>query len=217
MLFYVFSVFPLQSAAKIAVVTKIIGEVEFERPPAGFISLKPGSILENGDRVRTGKNGFAAIIFIDDKTTLKIKENSELVIAGAVAQSAISKKIHLDRGVLRAQVTPRKKGEFTIQTAVSVASVKGTDFWLLSNSLSGDQIIGLEGLVSFYNLISGDSISITIGNSGISLSDGSLESFVTDPNTIPVDPTGDSDSPNELKIEFQDPSGDKKSLIIEYK
>ncbi|MEE8335815.1 MAG: FecR family protein [Candidatus Neomarinimicrobiota bacterium] len=209
--------FPLRSADKIAIVIKVIGEVDFERQSAGFKTIKPGSILENGDRLRTGKNGFAAIIFIDDKSTLKIKENSEVIISGSILQNTISKKIRLNQGTLRAQVTPQKKGGFTIQTAVSVASVKGTDFWLLSDALSGDQLIGIEGLVTFYNLISGDSISITIGNTGLSLADGSLDSFVTDPNTIPSDPMGDSGSSNELKIEFQDPAGEKKSLIIEYK
>ena len=66
-------------ANKIAVATKIKGSVEVM--PAGkrdFIKLKPGTILSDGDKIRTGSKGFAAIIFIDDKSTLKLKEDSEL-------------------------------------------------------------------------------------------------------------------------------------------
>ena len=36
-----------------------------------FTSLKAGAILDDGDKIRTGNSGFVAIIFIDDKSTLK--------------------------------------------------------------------------------------------------------------------------------------------------
>ena len=39
----------------------------------------------------------------------------------------------------------------------------------------------------------------------------------TDPKTIPEDPTGGQTGEQQLKIEFQDASGKKKTLIIEYK
>lgn len=204
-------------ADRIAVATKVMGTVEYERGRDGFKDLKPGSILEDGDRIRTGKNGFVAIIFIDDKSALKVKENTEIVVEGKRSQNAISKKINLNGGTLRALVSPQRKGEFIIQTAVSVASVKGTDFWIISNVQTGDQLIGLKGLITFINMISGDSIDISSGFTGLSSSDGSIQSYITDPNTIPVDPTGDSDSPTRLEIEFKDPSGKKKVLIIEYK
>ena len=68
---------------KIAVTTKVKGLVEIM--PIGkenFANLKPGTILSDGDKIRTGSSGFTAIIFIDDKSTLKLKENSEAVITG---------------------------------------------------------------------------------------------------------------------------------------
>lgn len=205
------------SADRIAVATKVIGIVEYDRGKNGYAQLKPGLILEDGDRIRTGKNGFIAIIFIDDKSTLKIKENTEIVVQGKRFKGAISKKINLDRGILRALVTPQRRGEFIVQTAVSVASVKGTDFWLISDAKTGDRLIGLDGLITFINLISGDSIDISGGFSGFSSIDGSLQSFTTDLNTIPVDPTEELNSLNRLEIELKDSSGKKKFLILEYK
>ena len=56
-----------------------------------FIKVKAGSILSDGDKIRTGTSGFAAIIFIDDKSTLKLKGNSEAVINGQRAAASISK------------------------------------------------------------------------------------------------------------------------------
>ena len=97
-----------------------------------FSSLKTGSILEDGDKIRTGNSGFVAIIFIDDKSTLKIKENSEAVITGQRTTKNISKKINLDGGTIRASIS-KQNVDFVIQTPTSVASVKGTDFWLISD------------------------------------------------------------------------------------
>ena len=65
-------------ANKVAVTTKVKGLVEIM--PDGkdnFLNLKPGTILADGDKIRTGSSGFTALIFIDDKSTLKLKENSE--------------------------------------------------------------------------------------------------------------------------------------------
>ena len=65
---------------KVAVTTKVKGLVEIM--PVGkdsFSNLKPGTILADGDKIRTGSSGFTAIIFIDDKSTLKLKENSEAI------------------------------------------------------------------------------------------------------------------------------------------
>ena len=145
----VFSVFFVSIAfgSKIAVATKVKGLVEIM--PIGkseFFDLKAGTILSDGDKIRTGKSGFAAIIFIDDKSTLKLKGDTETVISGQRTAASISKKINMDSGTVRATVK-KQNTDFVIQTPTSVASVKGTDFWLLTDPVAGDQVIGIEGIV----------------------------------------------------------------------
>ena len=114
-------------ASKIAVTTKVKGSVDLKKVgEKEFQVLKTGTILSDGDKIRTGKSGFAAIIFIDDKSILKIKEDSEAVITGKRTAASISKKINMDGGIIRATIS--KQGvDFVIQTPTSVASVKGTD------------------------------------------------------------------------------------------
>ena len=202
---------------RIAIVTKVIGSVNYTRGNDESKSLKKGHIFESGDVLRTEKGGFAALIFIDDKSALKIKENSELIISGKRTARAIAKEINLDSGTIRAQVGKQKRGEFVIRTSVSVASVKGTDFWLISDQKVGDSVIGLEGIVSLLNQISGETLDVTSGFTGLSSMDGSLQSFKTDPKTIPVDPIGSAGDSKKLIIEFEDASGKKKTLIIDYK
>ena len=202
---------------RIAIVTKVIGSVNYTRGNDASKSLKKGHIFESGDVLRTEKGGFAALIFIDDKSALKIKENSELIISGKRTARAIAKEINLDSGTIRAQVGKQKRGDFVIRTSVSVASVKGTDFWLISDQKVGDSVIGLEGIVSLLNQISGETLDVTSGFTGLSSMDGSLQSFKTDPKTIPEDPVGSAGDSKKLIIEFQDASGKKKTLIIDYK
>ena len=201
---------------RIAVATKVIGSVEFIRGKDFSKSLKKGHIIESGDILKTKKGGFAAIIFIDDKSALKIKENTELEIVGNTKNQSIAKRISLINGTVRAQVENQKNKDFIVQTSVSVASVKGTDFWLISDKSKGDSIIGIEGVIQLANKISGEIIDIRKGITGLSSNNGKLESFNTDPKTIPSDPSGDDTVNQKIRIEFIDASGKKKILVIEY-
>ena len=201
---------------RIAVATKVIGSVHYIRGKAGAKILKKGHIFESGDILKTDKGSFAALIFIDDKSALKVKENTELIILGKRSAKAIAKEINLDGGIIRAQVNKQQRGDFIIRTSVSVASVKGTDFWLISDKNTGDSIIGIEGVVMLMNQKSGESLNITSGITGFSTQDGAIQSFKTDPKTIPNDPTAGEGDDKILEIEFKDASGKRKTLIIKY-
>ena len=204
-------------AQRIAIATKAIGTVEInKKAQPGYNSLKAGTILEDGDGIRTGSDGFVLIIFIDDKSQLKVKGDSELTISGKKIASAISKNVRMDNGTVRAQVNKQRKGEFVIQSTTSVASVKGTDFWFIANSEDGDMVIGLEGIVDLFNAVSGLNVDVTSGNTGTSDGNGNIDVIETDQNTIPEDPTdGDEPVGDQIEIEFEGPNGEIKKLIID--
>ena len=205
----------LTAGEKIAIVTKIIGNVEYARDNKLPKNLKRGFIIESGDQIVTKKDAFVAIVFIDDRTALKIKEKSKIVINGKKSAKNISKNINLDSGIIRAQVNTGK--DFLVQTSVSVASVKGTDFWVISDDKIGDSIIGLEGLITLSNRISGKKIDIKPGITGISSNDGSLQTFRSDPKNTPKDLFQNDSQNNKLEIIFKDSFGKQKKLIIDYK
>ena len=201
---------------KIAVTTKVKGLVEIM--PSGkddFLALKPGTILSNGDKIRTGSSGFTAIIFIDDKSTLKLKENSETVINGQRSAKSIAKKINMDVGTIRATVN-KQNSNFVIQTPTSVASVKGTDFWMITDPVDGDLVIGLDGVVNLTNNETGAEVDVTEGNSGSSTPDGDVNVEQTEESSIPDDPTDQGEQESEIKIYFEGPNGEQKVMIIEY-
>ncbi|MDC0480108.1 FecR family protein [Candidatus Marinimicrobia bacterium] len=214
----VFSVliFSIAFGNKIAVATKVKGLVEIM--PTGkkdFLYLKSGTILSDGDKIRTGRTGFAAIIFIDDKSTLKIKGNTEAVISGQRTAASISKKINMDIGTVRATIE-KQNTEFVIQTPTSVASVKGTDFWLITDPVAGDQVIGIDGIISLVNSETGQEVEVTEGMSGISTPDGNVGLDETNPASIPDDPSDEQDGPSQIKIYLEGPNGEQKVLVIEY-
>lgn len=215
LLIFIFSL--LIGGDRIAVATKVIGSVEYVRGKDFAKSVKKGHIIESGDKITTAKGGFVALLFIDDKSALKVKENSEVIISGNKNNQAIAKRIGLKGGTIRAQVGKKQNRDFIVQTTVSVASVKGTDFWVVSDNNNGDSIIGIEGVIQLTNKISGDKIDIPSGITGLATKDGQLQSFNTDPKTIPKDPSGDNIGNQKLKIEFKDANGKKKTLVIEYK
>lgn len=211
-----FFVFSFVLGSKIAVVTKVKGLVEIM--PTGkteFYDLKAGTILSSGDKIRTGKSGFTAIIFIDDKSTLKLKGNSEAVITGQRTAASISKKINMDIGTVRATIK-KQNTDFVIQTPTSVASVKGTDFWLLTDPVTGDQIICVEGTVGLVNTETGEEVDVTEGMSCISIPDGTLELSETDPSSIPDDPSDEQEGPSQIRIYLEGPNGEQKVMVIEY-
>jgi hypothetical protein len=214
----VFSVliFSIAFGNKIAVATKVKGLVEIM--PTGkkdFLDLKSGTILSDGDKIRTGRTGFAAIIFIDDKSTLKIKGNTEAVISGQRTAASISKKINMDIGTVRATIQ-KQNTDFVIQTPTSVASVKGTDFWLITDPVAGDQVIGIDGIISLVNSETGQEVEVTEGMSGISTPDGNVGLDETNPASIPDDPSDEQDGPSQIKIYLEGPNGEQKVLVIEY-
>tara|TARA_S200000501_G_scaffold172803_1_gene162757 strand:+ start:417 stop:1085 length:669 start_codon:yes stop_codon:yes gene_type:complete len=201
---------------KIAVTTKVKGLVEIM--PIGkenFANLKPGTILSDGDKIRTGSSGFTAIIFIDDKSTLKLKENSEAVITGQRSAQSIAKKINMDVGTVRATVN-KQNSNFVIQTPTSVASVKGTDFWMITDPVDGDLVIGLDGIVTLTNNETGAEVDVTEGTSGSSTPDGDINLEETEESSIPEDPSVQDEQQTEIKIYFEGPNGEQKVMIIEY-
>ena len=203
-------------ASKIAVATKVQGSVDLkEVGKKEFKVLKAGTILADGDKIRTGKTGFAVVIFIDDKSILKIKGDSEAVITGKRTAASISKKINMDGGIIRAIIS-QQDVDFVIQTPTSVASVKGTDFWMISDPFQGDQVIGIEGLISLVNMETGQEVDVSEGMTGNSTLDGQVVASETDPESIPEDPDAAQEGPSVVRIYLEGPNGEQKVLIIEY-
>jgi len=173
--------------------------------------VEVGMWFSNYDSVRTGTASFLAILFTDDKSIIKMKENSDLTIQRSITPTETLRQIRINRGELKMKVTPSLEGKYEIITAVSVASVKGTEFWLIVNPDGTDTFIGLEGSLQILNIESGQSMLLTQGMTVTSLWTGAMSIGPTDPSTIPSDPEETPEDSGQPQESQPDPDGTRQS------
>ena len=199
----------------IAVTTKAKGDVSFRSwDSKDFNDLKPAKVLNDGDHIQTGSDGFGALVYLDDKSTIKVKENTDFDVIGTRGKEGISKRIKINAGIIKAKIPKGSAGGFIIETPTSVASVKGTEFWF-ATSTDRDQVFGLEGSVELKNTISGEVVMVGINETGTSLATGEVNVAETTPKDVPTE--SEEQEINEFEIEFEGPDGDQKTMKIRYR
>ncbi|MFQ6618270.1 MAG: FecR domain-containing protein [Fidelibacterota bacterium] len=204
-----------QNRLNVALTLKVRGDSRLKRAGTDryLPGVKRGTSLYNKDWLKTGDDGYLALVFLDDKSMLKMRENSELEIAGKKEKDSISKMISMQFGKLKAEISEQRKGDFTIATPTSVASVKGTEFWIISNPILGDIIIGLTGQVDVTNRESGQKFTVKSGQTGNSKPDGTTTVETTQAGTVPTEPE-EEEMKNELEIQFENQDGETKTFKI---
>lgn len=194
------------------VVTFVSAETNVENP------LNPGKPLYNQDKINTGNNSFAAVMFLDDKTLIKVMENSELTIRGTHSNFGINKELDIAYGKFSANIAKQKGKEFRISTPTSVASVKGTDLFISSDPIQGDIFVLIKGLIEVTNSITGETTQVKEGETVTSTPDGSLDVTETTEDDLEgfLEEEGTSeDEPQELRFEIEDDNGNIKHIIIQ--
>ena len=188
----------IQAAEEVAKVAKARGQVQIKhQADVDFSSLKAGQSVFDGDVIKVGGVGFCIIVFLDDKSILKIRESSQFQFM----ETANTRTINIDFGKVLADVKKDKRKDFRIETPVSVASVKGTQFWTVSNKMGFDKFYGLEGEVEVFNTISGQYQSLGPGQMTLSTATGQLVTSPASPEEVPDDPDDEEEEPEEEEQE----------------
>lgn len=230
----------------LGLVTKAKGKVEYQKFDSNkFTSnINKGLGLYGNDQIRTGDNGFSIYRYLDDASSIKILKNSEVIIKGRVDSRKITKNVEVNNGLFNFNINEQNNGYFTVVTPTSVATVKGTEFWLICNGNEGDKFLGVDGSVEVKNIESGQIVLLNENSTVVSTSDGNIVSQnMTSEDFQQVDdlneesgeyeefdidtglndsnessnPLVDSDEFNIIRIQFNDPSGTSKDMIIKYK
>lgn len=201
----------------IALALKVTGDVKFKKSGTDrTMPLKFGTTLDDGDWIRTGEDGFAVLIFTDDKSQIKLTANTEVTIEGKRdAASNISKRIKMEVGQLFAKVG-QQRGSLQVATPTSVASVKGTEFWVIVFEDGTTQVVTLEGLVELLNTQSGRIVNVRPGERGESHTNGDVGAANVPQGEMPKDPDPGFSPPHNIEIEIQDQDGRTRRIIIEY-
>ena len=208
----------LFGSSKVAVAIKTKGDVSvIYKGLSSAQALKPGSPLSDQDKIKTGKNGFVAIMYLDDKTVVKILGNSNLIILGDRSGSKINKSLDIKYGRVAASVTPQKGKEFRISTPTSVASVKGTELAIESDPSTGDSFTLIEGLIEVTNSITNESTEVQEGETAMSTPEGSLDVSQTTSEDLEGFEEASMEPQNqELRFEVEDADGNLKEILIKF-
>ncbi len=208
----------VMASSKIAIAIKVKGKVSvIQKGSPEKQSLKPGRALSDQDKILTGKDGFAAIMYLDDKTVVKLLGNSDLTVAGNRTGGKINKSLDIKYGKIAASITPQKGNEFRIATPTSVASVKGTELTIASDPSTGDSFTLLEGLIEVTNSFTGETTEVEQGETAVSTPEGSLEIHETTTDDLAGFEDADVEIPTqELRFEVEDEDGNIKEIIIRF-
>ena len=208
----------LLGADKIALAIKVKGKVSMLTKGSSEKSpLKPGTPLKDQDKILTGKGGFAAVMYLDDKTVIKLLGNSDLTIAGDRTGARINKSLDIKYGKITADIAPQKGREFRIATPTSVASVKGTELTVTSDPATGDSFTLLEGLIEVTNALTGETTEVEQGETAVSTPEGSLQVHETTTEDMAGFEEADVEIPTqELRFEVEDEDGNIKEIIIQF-
>lgn len=141
---------PAQVGQRAGQISRAIPEVAIARGNQNLNAVVK-TLVDWGDVVKTGDGGRARVA-LDDGSVLNVGSSSSLTVTqhNAAAQQT---QIELTYGRVRSQVVKQSKpmAKFEIHTAVGVAGVVGTDFFLgYMNGLF--QLIVYDGHVRFCNL-----------------------------------------------------------------
>ncbi len=138
-----------QEQDQIAMIYRINGTLEY-RESAGddWVNAKPKSPLYNGNQLRTS-TGNKAIVFYNTGTRVLINENTTLEIQAEVETAGGKPTVERTRLIL-GEIYNRAKGNYEVETPSSVASVRGTEFDVLTEE-DTDTYIGIEGVVEIMN------------------------------------------------------------------
>ena len=168
--------------------------------PSYSVQVKPGQAISNGDAIRVGEASFAVVIFLDDKSVVKIRENTDFQFV----ETSNTRSLIIDQGTTLHNVNKEnRKKTYRVETPVSVASVKGTEFSSFHDAVSGvDKFVGKSGNFEVFNSISGATVNVGPGQKAVSNALGQLIPAPAEPGDFPEDPDGES-SPEQNEPEQQ--------------
>jgi FecR protein len=105
-------------------------------------SVSAGAKLQQGEKVRTAKDGHA-VVRLSDGSLIEMKDRSELYLT----KSGNGTTIHLNRGSIVVEAAKQKDGKLFVESGDSLVSVTGTVF-SVNNGTKGSRVSVIEGQVN---------------------------------------------------------------------
>lgn len=114
----------------------------FQIADVSTASVNAGAKLQQGEKVRTAKDG-RAVVQLGDGSSIEMKDRSELYIT----KNGNGTTIHLSRGSIVVEAAKQKDGKLFVESGDSLVSVTGTIFSVNSGT-KGSRVSVIEGEVN---------------------------------------------------------------------
>ncbi len=203
-----------QTTKDVAIMLKTSGDVRVKKVVTKkWYYGKRGVRLDSGDIIKTADNSLAAIMFTDDKSLIKVRDKSLVAIRGKREKKSITKRVLCSLGKFWVKVS-KQRAKFVVETPSGIAAVKGTEFYGVVGEDGSTTIIAVEGIVELFNELG--KILVKAGESGKLTKNGVPIKYDTPDDQKPDWGKGDGND-EELRLEFKDDDGNRKTLRIKYK
>jgi len=177
--------------------------------------LKKADLLYTKDELSSSEKSFAAFKFIDGSGIIKLFPNSRIVINTKKESGKLSKNTFISKGSLLSKVN-KHFGVFNVETPTTVASIKGTKFYLQYLDSGITILYTIEGSILFSNKNNGKSAYIHKGEVGKSNGIGDIVVKKYSSRDLPngVDDNLFKET-KTMNIQMKDANGNTKQVILE--
>ena len=170
----------LFSIDPVSLIVKTRGNVKVKSSEKSliFLNVKMNNALFSGNIIKTNKNSFAKIKYLDGRATILTFSKTEFSIEEIIDEK-INKKINLINGILKIDIENYDNGEFKLFTPFSELSCSSCSFWIISELEKGDSFYNLNGDAIVKNLIDLEELSIIQDSTLFSSNTMGLEYSIT--------------------------------------
>lgn len=130
----------------IALIAKSIGNVKYKKFTKNKFNAeaKVNSPIFHDDGIKTGKNAFSRIMYLDSPSSISIYSKTKIFIIGEINEEVIDKRINMDEGIIKVNIVANEFGNtFILITPYSEVQCTECNFWLISNK-EGDHIYNIH-------------------------------------------------------------------------
>lgn len=109
----------------VAIVQKVVKDVQHQHLEMEWDNSKPGVLLKDGEKIKTGIKSLALVKFLDG-SMIRVREKTEVDIYGKKEGKAQNTNTVLASGEINFDVQKQGEDEFTFTTPTGIASIRGT-------------------------------------------------------------------------------------------
>ncbi len=209
-----FSIFLLNALEPSAITITTKGDITLTHLK-NTARLKKADLLYNEDELTSADKSFAAFKFIDGSGIIKLFPNSDIIINTKKEGGKLSKNTFISKGSLLSKVN-KHFGVFDVETPTTVASIKGTKFYLQYLESGETVLYTIEGSILFSNKMNGKSAYVHKGEVGKSNGSGEIIVKKFSPKDLPKGVNDQFFKENKtLNIQMRNANGDIKQINIE--